>query len=331
MPAKLLPAYLIVGSDALKSREALTRLKGRLEPGMDVFNLDERTAGPDVEPGEFLASLNTLPIGSGFRLVVVHDAERLPKAVSEAIITYLKDPNPGCVLCLVATSMSSTTRLRKAVNSLDRKAVIDCTPAKRYKLPPIVQRMATKHGVSIDLGAANELISRVGESTSLLDRQVETLADICREKGVITMQDVEANVARTAEVKPWDLLDALSARSVTRSLELLALMPSTSGILICSLVTGRVRELICAKSFASTGRSASIAEELGKPAWQVRQHVSWSEKFAPGELEGALAACAACERALKSGGDEQTELIKLVMSLCAEKRQASTFIQDRTR
>lgn len=48
--AALLPAYLIVGSDELKSRQAVTRLKGRLEPGLAAFNLDEHVAGPDLVP-----------------------------------------------------------------------------------------------------------------------------------------------------------------------------------------------------------------------------------------------------------------------------------------
>lgn len=50
----LLPAYLIVGSDELKAKETVSRLKRRLEPGFDAFNLDERPASSDLEPQELL-------------------------------------------------------------------------------------------------------------------------------------------------------------------------------------------------------------------------------------------------------------------------------------
>ena len=100
MAQELLPAYLVVGSDELKAKEVVRRLRGRLEPGFEAFNLDERAATSDMEPQELTASLNTLPFGSGFRLVLVTGAEHLPKPVVDALIAYLKDPNQSCVLCL---------------------------------------------------------------------------------------------------------------------------------------------------------------------------------------------------------------------------------------
>ena len=66
----LLAAYLIVGVDQLKRERAMHRLKARLEPGLEAFNLDERTASGDINPSELVLSLNTLPVGQGFRLVL---------------------------------------------------------------------------------------------------------------------------------------------------------------------------------------------------------------------------------------------------------------------
>ena len=111
----LLPAYLIVGADDLKRRQATTRLKGRLDQSFSAFNLDEHVAASDLEAQDIISSLNTLPLGDAFRLVMIERADKLPKPVSEAIIVYLKDPNPACVLCLVAESLPKNTRIYKAV------------------------------------------------------------------------------------------------------------------------------------------------------------------------------------------------------------------------
>ena len=89
MAQGLLPAYLAVGGDELNAKEVVSRLKRRLEVGLEAFNLDEMSAGPDIEPQALLSSLNTLPMGSSFRLVIVEGADRLPKAVSEALVGYL--------------------------------------------------------------------------------------------------------------------------------------------------------------------------------------------------------------------------------------------------
>ena len=313
----LLPAYLIVGADDLKRRQATTRLKGRLDQSFSAFNLDEHVAASDLEAQDIISSLNTLPLGDAFRLVMIERADKLPKPVSEAIIVYLKDPNPACVLCLVAESLPKNTRIYKAVAKVGNKAIVDCTPKKRWELPPLVVRMARAYGVTMDQNAATELVSRVGESTTMLDAQLKVLSEYCRDAGVITVADVERHVVRTAEVKPWDFLDAVSQRDAAKALTLYRLMQNPSQVALCSLLTGRLRELICAKALDARGQGSALASELGKQAWQVKNHLGWSRRFAAGALERGLIACAQCERALKSGSDPDVTFTELVVTVCS--------------
>ncbi len=313
----LLPAYLIVGADDLKRRQATTRLKGRLDQSFSAFNLDEHVAASDLEAQDIISSLNTLPLGDAFRLVMIERADKLPKPVSEAIIVYLKDPNPACVLCLVAESLPKNTRIYKAVAKVGNKAIVDCTPKKRWELPPLVVRMARAYGVTMDQNAATELVSRVGESTTMLDTQLKVLSEYCRDAGVITVADVERHVVRTAEVKPWDFLDAVSQRDAAKALTLYRLMQNPSQVALCSLLTGRLRELICAKALDARGQGSALASELGKQAWQVKNHLGWSRRFAAGALERGLIACAQCERALKSGSDPDVTFTELVVTVCS--------------
>lgn len=312
----LAPAYLVVGSDELKSRQAVTRLKGHLDAGLAAFNLDERAAKADMVPADIVASLNTLPVGNGFRLVLVENAERLPKAVSEAIVAYLRDPNPACVLCLVASSLAKSTRLYKAVKSAGERTIVDCTPKKRWELAPTVGRMAARYGMRMDEEAARELVSRVGESTTLLDTQVKTLAALCRETGAITLSDVEAHVARTAEVKPWDFLDAVSAQDGRKALVLYTMMRKPSQVALLSLLTGRLRELICARALDERGEGSLLPSALGKQGWQVKRHLVWARGFAAGELERGLVLCARCDRSLKSASEPDLAFVRLVVQLC---------------
>lgn len=318
--AKLLPAYLVVGADELKRRAAVTRLKARLDEGFSAFNLDERVASGDIDTQDLLSSLNTLPFGDSFRLVLVERAEKLPKPVVEALVGYLANPNTACVLCLVAESLAKSTQLYKAVAKVGKQAIIDCTPKKRWELPPQVVRMASAHGMHMNQQAAEELVSRVGESTILIDAQLKVLAELCCDSGTITVADVERNVVRTAEVKPWDFLDALSARDAAKALGLYHLMQNPSQVMLCSLVAGRLRELICAKDLDARGQSSLLASELGKQAWQVKNHTGWARRFAPGELERALVGCARCERGLKSGEDPDVAFTRLVVETCGALR-----------
>ena len=94
----LLPGYLIVGSDELKSSHAVERMRSRLEKtGMAEFNLDERDMAKDPQIDDIIASLNTFPMGAEFRLVILTNCDKLPKAVSEPLVEYFSNPSPTTV------------------------------------------------------------------------------------------------------------------------------------------------------------------------------------------------------------------------------------------
>lgn len=316
MGADLLPAYLVVGGDQLKRETAVSRLKGRMDQGLAAFNLDERTASSDMDPTDLAISLNTLPVGEGFRLVLVHEAGHLPKPVSETIVSYLTNPNPGCVLCLETEALAKNTRLYKAVGKVGKRSVIDCTPLKARDLPAYLIKHAAAKGIVLDASAARELVSRVGESTVMLDKQLSTLGELCAGSGRITVADVETYVARTAEVKPWEFLDKVAAGDTARALELYRHMQNPSQIALLSLLTRRVRELICARSLMDRGQAARVASELGRQEWQVRSVVQAARRFSSKQLAQCLVRCAACERELKTGHDAETSFLDLVLHIC---------------
>ena len=154
---QLLAAYLAVGPDELKRKETLSRLKARAAGPFEAFNLEEIEASADLEPQALLSSLNTLPMGADRRIVVVENAEKLPKPVSEALVKYLANPNEACTLCLTATTLAKTTRLYKALAKVGPKAVIDCSAKKGRDLLPYVQKLARSHNLTISPPASSRL------------------------------------------------------------------------------------------------------------------------------------------------------------------------------
>lgn len=315
--AQLLAAYLAVGPDELKRKEAVSRLKAKVAGPFEAFNLEEIEAAADLEATQVVSSLNTLPMGADFRVVVIEGAEKLPKPVSEALIAYLSDPNPACVVCLTAEKLAKTTRLYKAVAKVGPKAVIDCGAKKGRDVLPYVQKLARTHNLAIDSAAAEELVARVGENPMMLDTQLAGLAALLGGGGGVGRELVEAHVARIAEAKPWEFLDRLSQRDLPRSLQLLRLLTADgSPIGLLSLVTGRVKELLCAKSLGARGEGALVAQELKKQSWQVRNYARWAGNFRDGELEALLARCADADAALKSGADAQIVMVGVVCAVC---------------
>ena len=315
--ADLLPAYLIVGADELKRDAAVRRLRSRVPADMADFNLDELDGASLEEPGQLISSAQTMPFCADFRLVIVNGAGELAKPVSEAVVSYLADPNPQCVLCLVAEKLAKNTRLYKAIAKVGPHSVIDCVPLKRWELPPYVAKLAQKRGLSMDNAAAQELVERVGESTVALDNQIATLAQLVGDAGRITLADVEANVAQIAEVSPWAFADAVCERNAPRAMEMLNLMKAPSLVFLHSVLVGRLRELICAKSLDARGAASGLARELGRQSWQVKNHVRWSRAFGEEELVELLGQAAVCERALKGSQDSEAAFARFVLAMAS--------------
>ena len=107
----------------------------------------------------------------------------------------------------------------------------------------------------------------------------------------------------------------MSARNVKGALELLSGMDQGSYIGSLSYLEGRIRELICAKCLDERGSGASLAAELGKQDWQVKNLRGWARRFTIEELVSALKSCAKADSGLKSGADPRDAMVRLVLGI----------------
>ena len=307
----LLPAYLVVGEDALKRAAVIKRLRARLETYGDLaFNSDDIDA-ETVEDGVIVTSCNTVPFASEYRLVYVRNAEKLRKQEADALVGYLKSPSPTTVLCLEAEKLAKSTKLYKAVSALGSKAVIECAPLKKFELHKTVRSMAVAHGVTFTEGAAKLLVELVGENTVRLDAEIKKIALAHRGSDAVSESEVLSMTARTAEVKPWEFVDAFAARDLRKCLLYLGRMESVTPHALIAMCVNRLRELICAKSVARRGSatsaqlSAALAAAGGRKMadWQLKNHFRWASQFTAAELRAAIVSARDAEQAMKSGAD----------------------------
>ena len=311
----LLPAYLINGEDHLKRDVALDRLRRRFEQLGDAsFNTD-RFDGSASDAKQIVAACQTIPFASEKRLVVVNDADKLSKGSQKELTDYVKSPCDTTVLVLVSDKLPKTSALYKAVAGAGTQSVIDCTPPKARDLPNQVRAMAPAHGVTISPKAAQALVELVGEDTVHIDAELKKLALSHSGADAVSETEVRAMVSRVSEAKPWQFVDAFSARSIRDCMRYMSLMPSASPHVLLRQCVSRVRELICAKCIASSSPNpqAELARELGLQDWRVKNHVAWSRNFSEHELRHALSTSLECERKMKGGSDPEAAFIDWVL------------------
>lgn len=317
--AVLLPVYLIVGEDALKRDAVMKRLRARLSQLGDLaFNSDEFN-GEIVLGTDIVAACNTMPFASSVRLVEVHAADKLKKVDSEALISYLSSPSTSTVLALVAEKLAKNTRLYKAVAAYGKSAIIDCAPLKRSELPKMVRAMAVTHGVTLTERAAHTLVDLVGENTVHLDSELKKIALAHSGSAVVNENEVMDLVAPTAEVKPWEFVDAFAARNTRKCLLLLRRMESVSPHALLAMCMTRLRELVCAHALIDRGNLNGIAGALKMPDWRCKNHALWARGFTSAELRHAIIAARDAERAMKSGTNPETAFLDWVLEVTATK------------
>lgn len=311
----MLPVYLVVGEDALKRSAVMKRLKARISSLGDLsFNSDE-IDGETALGADIVAACNTVPFASPIRLVEVRAAGKLKKADAEAVVSYLASPSDATVLALVADKLAKNTRLYKAVAAHGKTAIIDCSPLKRHELPKTVRSLAVGHGVTFTAAAAEKLVELVGEDTVRLDNEVKKVALAHHGADAVGEVEVVRMVSRTAEVKPWEFVDAFASRDVRTCLLLLSRMESTSPHALLAMCTTRLRELICARAFVERGNPRGVAAALKMPDWRVKNHVAWARGFTASELRAALGSARDAERSMKSGGDADAAFLDWTISV----------------
>lgn len=300
---ELLPVYLVVGEDALKREAVMRRLRVRLEKMGDLsFNFDS-FEGANSEPVDIITACETMPFASEKRLVQINDADKLKKGCVDALVEYIKSPNASTVLILIAEKLAKNNRLYKSVGSVGKSSIIDCSKPKAYKLQSHVRAMGPTHGITLTDDAAAKLIELVGDDTVRLDSEIKKLAIAHRGSDAVNANEVVNLVARSAEVKPWEFVDAFAARNLSRCIEYLPHIANNSPVGLLTMCVNRIRELMCAKSMLAQGGNAAsdLAESLGVPEWKVKNHIGWSKGFSEKELRSALVDSYETEKAMKSG------------------------------
>lgn len=284
-----------------------------------AFNFDRFTGEADSSV-DIVTACNTLPFASDVRLVQVDDVDRLKRADMEGIVSYLASPSETTVLALVATSVTKNTRLYKAVLKLDKTAVIDCTPLKRRDLPVRVRDMAMSHGVTMTPSAANALVDLVGEDTVAIDAELRKLALAHKGSDPINDNEVNSLVSRTVEPKPWEFVDAFSARNAKKCVMVRQRMRSVSEYALMSMCVNRIRELMTARCLIARGQASMLAKRLNMPDWRVKNHVMWAKGYTAEELRSALVSARDAERAMKSGADPDDTFTEWYLSVISRGR-----------
>jgi DNA polymerase III delta subunit len=302
--------YLLQGEDEVEKAALAHDFEALVEEGLRAFNVESVHAG-DITSGDKLtdavaslvAAVRTIPMMAPRRLVIVFhaDAMLVPKRESEAASRALeelerlfKNPDPQTTLVLVAGTLDKRGRMFKLLarqaTLVECGAVEDQADAERW-----IRTRVAATGVQIVPPAARLLAERCGTDVQRLRSDVDRLLLYALGQKIVTVADVRAVAGPKVLQDDWAMANAIEAGDAKSALGQLALLIDSG---------------------------APAEKLLGQLGWLVRT------KFpvvAPAGLRGAVDALFRTDLDLKrSAGDPRILLERLVVELCAEKRQRAS-------
>ncbi len=299
--------YLLQGEDEVEKSALAHDFEALVEEGLRAFNVELVHAG-DISSGDKLAeaaaslvaAVRTLPMMAPRRLVIVFHADTLlvPKRESEAASRALealerlfKSPDPQTTLVLVAGTLDKRGRMYKLLSKqatmVECGTVEDQADAERW-----VRTRVAAAGVQIEPAAARLLAERCGTDVKRLRNDVDRLLLYALGQKVVSVADVREIAGPKALQDDWGMANAIEAGDTKAALGQLALM----------LEAGAPAEKL-----------------LGQVGWLVRTKFPM---IAPAGLRDAIDALFRTDLDLKrSAGEPRVLLERLVVELCAGKRQ----------
>jgi DNA polymerase-3 subunit delta len=333
------PVYYLHGDEDVLKDEAIRALFERvLEPSAREFNIDQRSAA-ELDPEAFSVLVNTAPLLSAMRAVVLRGVEQVRKTsrLYKELIHYLEAPNPSTLLVLVQGAGGD--------EKPDPALLAGATAVRVEPLPPDralrwVARRARELGLALEDEAAPLLLDAVGPDLGALGRELDKLAAATGGRRA-TAADVAAFVGVRRGETLTDLVAAALERHPVRAAALVEPVLQQAGMTGVKIVTalgtalvgtalgraeldrgvaaGRLPDVLFRHLLA--GRPFGVRDWKGEAARWAR----WAARWDAAGLRQALRQALAADRALKSTtvSDEGGIVTDLVLTLAVSLEEAA--------
>ncbi len=306
---ELLPVYFLKGRDAYLVEWAIKTFSALVDEGFADFNY---AVYPDAENvKDIIASLNTVPVFTDRRVVLVKSGAKLDEGDKSRLEAYLKNPADFSILVIVDDTVSDEDAAKTAspfMSLYKYGDVVDCSKVDDAQFSNWIIAYVKRKGGSI----SNPAVSLLGNFTSRNMSRAITEADkLCayaegKEIGVDTVTEL---VAPDNEYKIYALTDALADGNNDSALKILQTLldrgETPDGLL--SLMEGQYRRILSVK--ISPLESADLAKATGRALWQITSARRLAARFTAVALKDSVDTLVDLEFRFKSGAMDASQAL----------------------
>ncbi len=302
--SKVCSAYTIMGEDAYLIQEAVANLKGHFEDlGVNFdFNF-ECLYFSEKKAADVVDVIETLPMMSPYRLVIVKEAQLIKEKDWDLLKKSMEKGLAQTVIVFVHEGkFDKRKKIFKWISS--QTQIVELVTPYENQVPIWIHYMAHKNGLTLDQGAALQLLHLVGVDLIEINNEILKLKNFYQnQKAKLEIDDILKVVSKKRIESVFDLTNSVASGNKALSLQLVTdlLDQGQSEIGVVSLISRHMRILKKILEHSGEGLSQKqLSSKIGVSPFFINQYIEQSRRWNLDKMAVVFDLLFETDRALKT-------------------------------
>lgn len=321
---KIYPVYLFYGKENYLKEDISKKLRNRLidsayrELNYNVFY------GEKLSINEVINDLNTLPLMSKHKLLVIKEAEKINKNDETKLINYfnrLSLKSNFSTLIIIYKESSPNKELITAIKRIGIVANFSITD--KAKLALWIKSKFKQSNKKITQEALFYLQSIVGSDLGRLFNEIEKIDIYTKDQKIIEKEDVMITIGGSEAVNIFKVLDSVGDKDMKNAID--GLVKLNQGNLhhlsIFAMIYRQIKLILQTKLLLANGFNfKEVENKLKLPYFVVEKMIKQSKKYTFKEIDKSYELLNIADLELKDSQKEPKIILEeLVMNIINQK------------
>ena len=319
MPTKILPAYLFLGEEDFLKEEAIEKLKSGFlstqtkELNYSVFYAKDK----NFNLNEMLNNLSTLPFLSKKRLIVLKDADSLPAALRQPVLSYLCNPKESTIF--VIESPSPVIKGDFLLEVSRHAQLVYCRRSTDSDINARLAKKASLCGKRILPEAIEAIKENLPRDLRMLYSNIDNIILYIGKKHVITKQDVERVLGISPSHTAFDLIASLEKKDARKALRVFSSLKRDRKreTELLGLLAWNARMIFRVKELLKVKNKIEMRRDLGLSPRMFDQIARYASGFTNSKIRGLLDEILKADIDIKTGMLPRTVIERLIVKMCS--------------
>ena len=310
--------YLIYGEEDYLKLQYKNKLIAALVNDGDNMNFSKYEDN-GINTAQIIDQAETMPFFAEHRVILIENSG-FGKKMPEDLGNYLSTIPEFTVFIFVEPTADKRGKLYKAAKVAGRD--IEINMPNEAVLAKWVGAQLNAAGKQMKKDAWSQFLNMTHESMDNMSRELEKLITYVGDRNQITIDDVNAICIAKVETKIFDMLNAISAKDMVKTMDLYQDMLSAKEppMRILTMIVRQFRQMKVVKELSGFGNNAStIAGKVGMPDFAVRRTMQLAGNFSDKEITNLLNDAADFEEKFKTGRLDEKLAVELIIMKYAGK------------